>query len=33
MLSLTKGKKIEKFLDIKPSVEDYTKFNYIGKVI
>ena len=28
---LTKGKKIEKFLDIKPSVEDYTKFKYIGR--
>ena len=28
---LTKGKKIEKFLDVKPPVEDYTKFNYIGK--
>lgn len=28
---LTKGKKIEKFLDVKPSVEDYTKFTYIGK--
>ncbi|MGC1389740.1 MAG: molybdopterin cofactor-binding domain-containing protein [Bacteroidales bacterium] len=28
---LTKGKKIEKFLDIKPAVEDYTKFKYVGK--
>ena len=28
---LTKGKKIEKFLDDKPPVEDYTKFTYIGK--
>jgi nicotinate dehydrogenase subunit B len=28
---LTKGKKIEKFLDVKPPVEDYTKFKYIGK--
>ena len=28
---LTKGKKIEKFLDVKPPVEDYTKFNYVGK--
>jgi len=28
---LTKGKKIEKFLDVKPPVEDYTKFTYIGK--
>jgi len=28
---LTKGKKIEKYLDVKPSVEDYTKFNVVGK--
>jgi isoquinoline 1-oxidoreductase len=28
---LTKGKKIEKFLDTKPAVEDYTKFTYVGK--
>ncbi|MCX6253934.1 MAG: molybdopterin-dependent oxidoreductase [Bacteroidia bacterium] len=28
---LTKGKKIEKFLDVKPSVEDYTKFTYVSK--
>jgi isoquinoline 1-oxidoreductase len=28
---LTKGKKIEKFLDVKPSVEDLTKFTFIGK--
>ncbi len=28
---LTKGKKIEKFLDVKPSVEDYKKFTYVGK--
>jgi nicotinate dehydrogenase subunit B len=28
---LTKGKRIEKFLDVKPSVEDYTKFTYVGK--
>jgi isoquinoline 1-oxidoreductase len=28
---LTKGKKIEKFLDVKPSVEDYTKFTYVGR--
>lgn len=28
---LTKGKRIEKFLDVKPAVEDYTKFTYIGK--
>lgn len=29
--SLAKGRKIEKYLDIKPSVEDYTKFTYVGK--
>lgn len=28
---LAKGKKIEKFLDVKPSMEDYTKFKSIGK--
>jgi nicotinate dehydrogenase subunit B len=28
---LTKGKKIEKFLDAKPTLEDYTKFTYVGK--
>jgi nicotinate dehydrogenase subunit B len=28
---LTKGKRIEKYLDIKPSAEDYTKFTYVGK--
>jgi isoquinoline 1-oxidoreductase len=28
---LTKGKRIEKFLDVKPSVEDYSKFTYVGK--
>jgi len=28
---LTKGKKIKKFLNEKPSVEDYTKFTYVGK--
>jgi isoquinoline 1-oxidoreductase len=28
---LTKGKRIEKFLDVKPSMEDYTKFKSIGK--
>lgn len=28
---LTKGKKIEKYLDVKPDVEDYTKFTYVGK--
>jgi nicotinate dehydrogenase subunit B len=29
--ALTKGKKIEKYLDVKPAVEDYTKFTYVGK--
>ena len=28
---LAKGKKLEKFLDVKPPVEDYTKFTYVGK--
>jgi len=28
---LSKGQKIEKFLDVKPNVEDYTKFTYVGK--
>ncbi len=28
---LAKGKKIEKFLDTKPAVEDHTKFTYVGK--
>ncbi|MBK7711638.1 MAG: molybdopterin-dependent oxidoreductase [Bacteroidales bacterium] len=28
---LTKGKKIERYLDTKPSVEDYTKFSFVGK--
>jgi len=28
---LTKGKKLEKYLDIKPPVEDYTKFTFVGK--
>lgn len=28
---LTKGKKIEKYLDVKPAPEDYTKFTYVGK--
>jgi nicotinate dehydrogenase subunit B len=28
---LTKGQKIEKHLDTKPAVQDYTKFNYVGK--
>ncbi|MCX6260932.1 MAG: molybdopterin-dependent oxidoreductase [Bacteroidia bacterium] len=29
--SLAKGKKIERFLDVKPPVEEYTKFTYVGK--
>ena len=28
---LAKGKKIEKFLDVKPPAEDYSKFTYVGK--
>jgi len=28
---LSKGQKIEKFLDVKPGMEDPSKFNYIGK--
>ncbi len=28
---LAKGKRIEKFLEAKPPVEDYTKFTYVGK--
>jgi isoquinoline 1-oxidoreductase len=28
---LAKGKKLERYLDVKPSVEDYTKFTYVGK--
>lgn len=28
---LAKGKRIEKFLDVKPSPEDFTKFTYMGK--
>jgi len=28
---LAKGKKLERYLDIKPPVEDYTKFTYVGK--
>lgn len=28
---LTKGRKIEKYLDVKPSVEDYSAFNIVGK--
>ena len=28
---LAKGKKLEKYLDVKPPVEDYTKFTYVGK--
>lgn len=27
---LAKGKKLEKYLDVKPPVEDYTKFTYVG---
>jgi len=30
---LTKGKRIEKFLDIKPSMEDFTKFKFMGNHI
>jgi isoquinoline 1-oxidoreductase len=28
---LAKGKKLEKYLDVKPPVEDYTRFTYVGK--
>ncbi len=28
---LAKGKRIERFLDVKPDVEDYKKFTYVGK--
>ncbi len=28
---LAKGKKLEKFLDVKPSVESFEKFTYVGK--
>ncbi len=28
---LAKGKKLEKYLDVKPPVEDYTQFTYVGK--
>jgi nicotinate dehydrogenase subunit B len=28
---LTKGKKIEKYMDVKPAVEDFSKFTYVGK--
>jgi nicotinate dehydrogenase subunit B len=28
---LTRGKKMEKYLDVKPQVEDYRKFTYVGK--
>ena len=28
---LAKGQKLEKYLDVKPSVEEYTKFTYVGK--
>jgi isoquinoline 1-oxidoreductase len=29
--ALAKGKKLEKYLDVKPLPEDYTKFTYVGK--
>ncbi len=29
--SLAKGKKLERYLDVKPPVEEYTKFTYVGK--
>lgn len=29
--SLAKGKKLEKYLDVKPSVEDVSKFTYVGR--
>jgi nicotinate dehydrogenase subunit B len=29
--ALAKGKRLEKYLDVKPPVEDYTKFTYVGK--
>jgi isoquinoline 1-oxidoreductase len=29
--SLAKGKKIERYLDVKPPAEEYTKFTYVGK--
>ena len=28
---LAQGRKLEKYLDVKPQVEDYTKFTYVGK--
>jgi nicotinate dehydrogenase subunit B len=28
---LSKGKKLEKYLDVKPAVEDWSKFTYVGK--
>jgi nicotinate dehydrogenase subunit B len=28
---LTKGKELEKYLDVKPNLEDFTKFTYVGK--
>jgi len=28
---LAKGKKLEKYLDVKPPVEDYSRFTYVGK--
>lgn len=29
--NLAKGKRIERYLDVKPSVEEHTKFTYVGK--
>jgi nicotinate dehydrogenase subunit B len=29
--SLAKGKKLERYLDVKPPAEEYTKFTYVGK--
>ncbi|MCJ7820565.1 MAG: molybdopterin-dependent oxidoreductase, partial [Bacteroidales bacterium] len=28
---MAKGERLEKYLDVKPSVEDYTSFTYVGK--
>ncbi|NLN31761.1 MAG: molybdopterin-dependent oxidoreductase [Bacteroidales bacterium] len=30
---LAKGKKLEKYLDVKPPVEDHTEFSYVGKAV
>ncbi len=30
---LAKGQKLEKYLDVKPQVEDYTKFTHVGKAL